>query len=126
MPIKIETPFDSTAEALWRIVGVPDRTDWVPGVTGCEWDGTVRRLSMPGAGEIAERILSVDDAAMKIEYSCIESVPPLDYHLASIEVIEEGDRCRMIWCTEVQPAAFEPFIRESMAGCLQKIEALLA
>ena len=57
MAILIEHEFKSTAMELWDIVGTPDRIDWVPGVTECVFDGEVRRLGMPGAGQIAEKIL---------------------------------------------------------------------
>ncbi|MBL6692121.1 MAG: SRPBCC family protein [Pseudomonadales bacterium] len=123
--ITLEETFAADADALWAIVGTPDRVDWVPGVTACEFDGEVRRLAMPGAGDIAERILSLDNDARVIEYSCIESAAPLEHHLARITVEEAGDGCRMIWTTEVKPEAFEPFIVESMKGCLERITELL-
>ena len=125
MAIRIEREFSASPDALWAIVGVPDRTDWVPGVAGCTWDGEIRRLDMPGAGEIAERILAVDDEARVISYSCIESAAPLEHHLARIEVQGSMSQSRMIWTTEVKPEAFESFIEESMLGCLERIEALL-
>jgi len=57
MLIQIEYEFNATAQQLWDIVGTPNRIDWVPGVTECVFDGKVRRLGMPGAGQIAEKIL---------------------------------------------------------------------
>lgn len=127
MSIEIIHQFHAPAGALWEIVGVPDRVDWVPGVTQCFYEDNVRRLIMPGAGQIAERILSLDDENMFIEYSCIESEPALKHHLASMTVsAESADSCSMIWRTEVEPLAVEPFIKQSMEGCLQRIEALLA
>ncbi len=125
MAIRIEQVFNVDADQLWSIVGVPDRVDWVPGVTGCKYDGEVRRLTMPGAGEIAERIISVDDDARQIEYSCIESAAPLEHHLARIEIRSSGTGCLMIWTTKVLPEAYEPFIEESMRGCLIRIAELL-
>jgi hypothetical protein len=125
LTIQIEKRFNATAQQLWNIVGVPDRVDWVPGVTDCSWDGDVRRLNMPGAGIIAERIISIDDTAKRITYSCIESGAALEKHLASIEIIPEEQTCRMIWRTEVLPESVEPFIERSMRGCLSKIEEIL-
>lgn len=125
MSIRIEQTFNVPAAELWAIVGVPDRVDWVPGVTACEFDGEVRRLSMPGAGDIAEKILSIDHEAMTIEYSCIESAAPLDHHLARIKVQGSDSQCTMVWTTEIQPEGFEPFIKESMQGCLTRISELL-
>jgi hypothetical protein len=126
MSIRIEHNFEVPAENLWEIVGVPDRVDWVPGVTDCEFDGDVRHLNMPGAGQISEQILSCDEEQMRIEYSCIESKPPLDRHLAIIRIEPQGsDRCQMIWETEVEPVSVEPFIEQSMQGCLTRIGEIL-
>ena len=73
MPIEKTIQFDCQPAQLWEIVGTPDRVDWVPGVTNCEFDGEVRSLSLPGAGAIKEKILSRDADAMHMQYSCIES-----------------------------------------------------
>jgi hypothetical protein len=126
MAILIEHEFKANAQELWDIVGTPDRVDWVPGVTECVFDGEVRRLGMPGAGQIAERILLRSNASMRLEYSCIESSPPLEHHLATIQLrsIEKG-RCMMSWETEVTPIEVEPYIKKSMQGCLKKLEELL-
>lgn len=125
MAIRIEQRFNVAADELWSIVGTPDRVDWVPGVTACVYDGEVRRLAMPGAGDIAERIIDVDNEARRIEYSCIESAAPLDRHLACIEIKPDGQSCIMVWTTEVEPVAYEPFIKDSMGGCLERILELL-
>tara|TARA_B110000503_G_scaffold26762_1_gene42188 strand:+ start:433 stop:840 length:408 start_codon:yes stop_codon:yes gene_type:complete len=127
MAILIEHEFKATAQALWDIVGTPDRVDWVPGVTECVFDGEVRRLGMPGAGQIAERILLHNNDSMRIEYSCIDSSPPLEHHLATIQINTiDKDSCMMHWETEVTPVEVEPFIKKNMQGCLRKLEALLA
>ncbi len=123
--IRIEHAFQASADALWAIVGVPDRVDWVPGVTDCKFDGEVRQLAMPGAGDIAERILSLDNDTRTIEYSCIESAAPLEHHLARIKIEPADSGCTMIWTTEVKPEAFEPFIEQSMQGCLTRIAEIL-
>ncbi|MBO6556602.1 MAG: SRPBCC family protein [Pseudomonadales bacterium] len=124
--IRIEEKFNARADELWSIVGIPDRVDWVPGVTACEFDGEVRKLAMPGAGDIAERILLLDNDTRIIEYSCIESAAPLEHHLAKIQIVPTSEGCLMTWTTEVRPEAFEPFIKDSMQGCLVRIAEILA
>lgn len=126
MTIQIEQEFNVVAQTLWEIVGTPDRVDWVPGVTECAFDGEERRLGMPGAGQIVEKILLRDDQQMRLEYSCIKSTPPLTHHHATIQLdsIDEG-RCLMRWNTEVAPVEVETFIEKSMHGCLKRLEELL-
>ena len=47
MAVVIDHEFKASAEALWEILGTPDRVDWVPGVTSCTFDGEVRSLDLP-------------------------------------------------------------------------------
>lgn len=84
-------------------------------------------MTMQGAGEVAERILNLDNGARTIQYGVIESAPALEEHLAEIQVIDAGeDGCLMIWKTRVQPEAVEPFIKQQMQACLAALEELLA
>jgi hypothetical protein len=85
----------------------------------------VRSLSLPGAGDIKERILSRDDEQRTMEYSCFETPAPLESHHASMQIIPNADGCRLIWETAVTPLAFESFIRTSMEGCLERINEIL-
>ena len=125
MTIQKVITFTCTPAQLWAIVGIPDRVDWVPGVTDCVFDGEVRSLKLPGAGHIRERILSHSDTEMTMQYSCIESPAPLEEHLASIKIQETEEGCEMHWQTEVKPADFEPFIESSMDGAIEQIHEIL-
>ena len=77
MAIKIEEILPYPPAIIWAIVGEPDRVDWVAGVESAEFDGEVRRFKMVGAGGLAERINVRDAQRMYLEYSVIESTPPL-------------------------------------------------
>ena len=125
MSVKFDQHFNHPADPLWSIVGTPDRIDWVPGAASCTFDGEVRSLSLPGAGNIKERILSRDADQRTMEYSCFETPAPLESHHASMQIIPSASGCRLIWETSVTPAAFEGFIRASMEGCLEKIGEIL-
>ena len=112
-----------SAEHLWSILGTVDRVDWVPGVTACELDGSVRRLHLPGAGDIAEEIKVRDEAQFRLVYQCIESPQPMDFHEARIQIIpDSGDRCRLIWEAVIRPEQFEPFLKGSMEGALAQLK----
>ena len=125
MSVRFDHQFNHSADQLWAIVGTPDRIDWVPGAASCTYDGEVRSLSLPGAGDIKERILSRDDDQRSMEYSCFETPAPLESHYASMQIIPNADGCRLIWETAVTPVAFESFIRTSMQGCLERINEIL-
>ena len=112
-----------SAEHLWSILGTVDRVDWVPGVTACELDGSVRRLHLPGAGDIAEEIKVRDEAQFRLVYQCIESPQPMDFHEARIQISPDSDDCcRLIWEAHIRPEQFEPFLKGSMEGALAQLK----
>ena len=116
-----------SAQHLWSILGTVDRVDWVPGVTACELDGSVRRLHLPGAGDIAEEIKVRDEAQFRLVYQCIESPQPMDFHEARIQIIPDSDdRCRLIWEAVIRPEQFEPFLKGSMEGALAQLKEVAA
>jgi hypothetical protein len=125
MAIEISEPFACDPETLWAIVGSPGRSDWVPGVTACHFDGQVRRMTMAGAGEVAERIYRVDAAAREIEYGVIESRAPLQSHRASITVEPAPGGARLVWKTVVEPVALEKFIRRAMEESLVQLRRMV-
>lgn len=126
MAVTIDHSFHVAAERLWDIVGTPNRVDWVPGVDRCVLEGDVRSLTLPGAGDIKERILLHCDARRVIEYSCFEAPGTLQTHHARMEVVPTTEGCRLLWQAEVTPTEIEAFIRSSMEGCLVRLEQLLA
>ena len=126
MAIKIEEIMPYPPATIWAIVGEPDRVDWVTGVESAEFDGEVRRFKMVGAGGLAERINQRDEERMYLEYSVIESTPPLQSHVASITLEAHADGTRFIWQTTVEPAAVEPFIATGMKGSLAQLAEILA
>ena len=126
MAIKIEEILPYPPATIWAIVGEPDRVDWVTGVESAEFDGEVRRFKMVGAGGLAERINQRDEPRMYLEYSVIESTPPLQSHVASITLEPHEDGTRFIWQTTVEPVAVEPFIATGMKGSLAQLADILA
>ncbi|HCD26061.1 MAG TPA: SRPBCC family protein [Gammaproteobacteria bacterium] len=125
MAVKIEHSLPYPPAQIWQIVGDPGRVDWVPGVAGCDFDGEVRRFVMEGAGDLAERIVTRDEAQMLLEYSVVESTPPLASHLACIRLEHDDIGTKFIWTTEVEPTAVEPFIEQGMQASLAKLEEIL-
>ena len=101
MAIKIEQILPYPPADIWTIVGEPGRVDWVPGVESAEFDGHVRRFKMAGAGGLAERINKRDEGRMYLEYSVIESTPPLQSHFASITLEAHEEGTLFTWQTHV-------------------------
>lgn len=125
MAIEVSEQFACDPAELWAIVGSPGRSDWVPGVTACHFDGEVRRMTMAGAGEVAERIFRVDDAARVIEYGVVESRAPLQSHRASITIESVPGGARLVWRTVVEPVQVEKFIRRAMDESIVQLRRMV-
>ncbi|MEM1246505.1 MAG: SRPBCC family protein [Acidobacteriota bacterium] len=125
MPIELRESFACDAEDLWNVVGDVARTDWVPDVETCAMEDDVRRMTMRGAGKVAERILECDAEKRYLRYTVIESAAPLTHHLASIEVRSSGDGSLLLWRTEAEPEAVLGFIRASMDRCVARLREIV-
>ena len=122
-----EHDFEVSALVVWRVIGTPDRVDWVPGGESCDLDGNVRTLDLPGAGTIQERIVTLDSEAYRLVYQCISSPMPLEHHEASMQLmVIAPNRCQLRWQAEIRPTAFEPFLQDSMQGALQQLLEVVA
>ena len=125
--IKLIRNFQANENMAWDIFKKPDRVDWVPGVEHCILDGEIRTLDFPGVGKIREKILCLDHDRKIIEYSCIETPGNLENHHAKIEIRgnPNNDSCTLVWTVIVSPKELEPFIEQSMLGCLGAINEIL-
>ena len=121
----IDHKFKVAPNELWAILGAPARVDWVPSVASCTFDGEVRSLDLLGAGAIRERILTHDNDARILEYSCFESSGQLESHWAKMEITAIDYGSRLKWQVRVKPNVIEPFIRGSMEGCIARLEEML-
>lgn len=126
MAIRFDHFLKFSADEVWDVLGTPDRVDWVPGVESCQFDGEVRSLNLPGAGDIKERILFHDSASRTIKYSCFESPGALESHHASMSILEDGQGSRLIWEARIAPKELESFVEESMRGSIVQLEKVLS
>ena len=125
MEITIEKVFDCERERVWAVIGNPERVDWVPSASDCDFDGSIRRFRMEGAGQLAEKIVLRDEDGMVLKYSVIDS-PAVDHHLATISLKNhEGNKTRFSWAQEFEPAQLEPFIRKGMEDSLVQLDSVL-
>ena len=118
--------FNVKAEAIWEIIGDISRCDWVPGVESIELDEDKRIFKMAGMGDLVEKIIECNDKEMRLIYSAIKTMAPINHHLAQIDLKEEGDKTLFNWSTEIDPPNFAEAIRAGMIASLDKLEELLA
>ncbi len=110
---------------IWEIVGDISRCDWVPGVESIELNGNERTFKMSGMGKLVEKIIDCNDTEMELTYSAIETMAPIEHHLAKIKLIDQGLETLFKWTTEIDPPEFADAIRQGMVASLDKLEEMI-
>ena len=123
--IKEKREFKASPEIIWEIISNISRSDWVPGVENIELDGNKRIFKMAGMGRLVEEIIDCNDENMELSYSAIETVIPIQHHLAKIKLSEIDGNTIFEWTTEIDPPEFSEAIRQGMLASLDQLEKVL-
>jgi len=101
-----ETVVEVGVERAWaalRTVGSAHEL-FAPVLSDGELNGESRRVRFANGMVVNERIVDVDDGQRRVAYSALDA-PGLQYHHASMQLLDEGPgRCRFVWTTDFLPA----------------------
>ncbi len=110
--IHIDVPPDK----VWAGVRDPlALLDWFEGLDGGEMVGSARQLKM-GDITVTEEIVTVDDDLRRFQYSITEMPIPVEYHLATIDVLEDGDGTLIIYGVDVKPDMLGDILAPTIVG----------
>ena len=116
MPRKSEIVLDALKDALAQLAGpvvVRNQDTAEEAFTGDDGqvvaagvlnllDGTARVVGTMGL-EIREDIVTVDDDLRRFQYSIVDSPLNLANHLSTVDILEDGDGCVVVYSTDVSP-----------------------
>nr|AAR05187.1 hypothetical protein ANT8C10.12 [uncultured marine proteobacterium ANT8C10] len=121
-----EIIFNCPAESLWDILSDVSRCDWVPTIDQMTLEGDCRVFEMEGMGKVKEQILLLDNDAMRLQYSAIETRTPLDHHLATMQISSiDAASCKFLWTTEIEPEIFADAIHQGMLISIDGLKKVL-
>ena len=66
-----------------------------------------------------------DSEEMELCYSAIETMAPIQHHLAKIKLTSNEQNTIFSWTTEIDPPDFADAIRQGMLASLNELEKLL-
>ena len=102
------------------------RCDWIDTVDSIEMEGDCRVFEMSGMGKIKERIIKLDNESMELQYSAVETMAPINHHLAIIKISEVTDnKCLLDWTTEIDPEIFADAIHQGMLISIKGLRKVL-
>ncbi len=106
--VKVSERLAASASSVWDLLrdfGGVQR--YSAGIESCKVEGegvgAVRTLGLPGGLSLQERLEAFDDRGRKLRYAIIAGPIPVENYLASIEVSEDGDGCRIDWSSSFDP-----------------------
>lgn len=110
--VSTSTHLPVPAAQVWQVIGgFNTLPDWHPAIEKSELEGggTLRRLTVPGAGTIVERLEKSDEDARTYSYSIVEGPLPVSDYAATIRVVEDADGkgCTVEWTSEFDPTGSE-------------------
>ena len=125
--IEEKRSFNVSPEMIWNIISDLSRSDWVPGVESITLEDNVRTFKMQGMGRLVEKIVKCDHDALELQYSAIETLAPINHHLAKIKLVSnENGSTDFIWTTEIDPEEFADAIHQGMVSSLDQLELVLS
>ena len=125
--IEEKRSFNASPQMIWNIISDLSRSDWVPGVESITLEDNVRTFKMKGMGRLVEKIVKCDHDALELQYSAIETLAPINHHLAKIKLVSnENESTDFIWTTEIDPEEFADAIHQGMVSSLDQLELVLS
>jgi hypothetical protein len=119
--IRIDLP----AEQVWQVVSdVSAIADWFPMIESSSATSNIRTCTMAGGGELKEEIVTNDSGLRRLQYRITEGVP-LEYHLATVDVLEDRDGALVIYSADVQPAEAADVMGPTFESGLEGLKAHL-
>jgi uncharacterized protein YndB with AHSA1/START domain len=106
-------------ERVWAAVSDPAGiAEWFPGLGTVTFDGSVRTIDMGGL-TIKEEIVTNDDDLRRFQYRITEAPMPTEYHLATIDVLDDGDGSLVVYSCEILPGELKEILDPTLAGALE-------
>lgn len=124
--VRTETPVDAPADFVWaavKDVGAVHTRLARGFVSGTTLEGDMRTVTFANGMVVKEVITGIDDTVRRLAYSAVEG--RATHHAASIEVVPDGQGCRLVWVTDVLPEAMAEPIRAMMEAGAAVMKATL-
>ena len=113
------------ADEVWKVVsdaeGIPA---WFPGIEQATVADGRRSCTLPGGMVLEEDIVTVDDALRRFQYR-ITAGMPVEHHLGTVDVLEDGDGSLVVYSTEITPDSLAELMAPAVEGGVQGLKAHL-
>ena len=115
---------DRPADEVWKAITDPTLIkDWFPGLSNCTAADSVRHVWTTTGIEVDEEIVTNDADLRRFQYRLLPGPVPVEHHLATVDVLEDGDGSLVIYAVDVLPEPFGPAMQQTAEGALAGLKA---
>ena len=115
-----------SADEVWKALADPDAIqDWFPAITDSTTTNGRRHIVMADGTEIDEDVVTVDDSLRRFQYRLVPGAVPVEQHLGTVDVIEDGDGTLLVYGVDVQPDALGVPMQQAAEGLAGALKAHL-
>jgi hypothetical protein len=123
--VRKDIRIDRPADDVWKVVSdVGAIADWFPMIESSSASGSTRSCTVAGGGELEEEIVTNDPALRRLQYRIKEGMP-VDFHLATIDVLEDGDGALVIYGADLEPDEVADVMGPAFESGLEGLKAHL-
>ena len=123
--IRAHTRINRSADEVWKVVSDAGSMEWFPGVDGSVLNGTTRTVTFSGGINVDEAIVTSDDELRRFQYRIVGGALPVDFHLGTVDVLEDGDGSLVVYSTEIEPDGLRDIMNKSIARAVDGLKAHL-
>lgn len=126
--IRHHARIDRPADEVWKhVANWGAVADWFPMITESriQDDGTRFCRLGNGAG-LEEALVTRDHDKRRFQYSIVAGDVPLESHLGTVDVLEDGEGALAIYSVDITPdelaETFDPAVKDAIAGLKELAE----
>ena len=114
------------ADEVWKVVSdAAGISAWFPGIEHATAADGTRSCTLAGGHELREDVVNVDDALRRFQYRITDGMP-VDYHLGTVDVLEDGPQAALVvYSTEITPDSLAGVVGPSVESGVQGLKAHL-
>lgn len=118
---------DAPASAVWEKISDTGKISNLIGfLASSVQTGNSRICTLEGGGEIKEKIVSVDHDLRRVMYSITESPLNMEFHSASMQVVEAGGKTKLSWVVDLLPESARDQMAPMIDGSCADMSKTLA
>ena len=118
---------DRSPDEVWKVVAdAAGISDWFPGIVAATATDATRTITIDGGIELQEDIVTSDGDLRRFQYSIVGGAMTPEFHLGTIDVIEDGAGSLVIYSTDMRPddllGLVGPATEGGLGGLKQQLE----